>query len=177
VARGLADSERPATTGRAERVVLQDVEDYLHQHIPLTAAMEVRVAAIDGEGVRLSAPLAPNINHRSTIFGGSASALAILAGWTQVHIRLREFGLTSRIVIQRNSMEYLLPIHGEFEAFCPSPPEAVWKRLVDGIRRRGRGRITLDVELFTEGDLAGTFSGAYVVMGEPVAPADEPAAS
>lgn len=145
-------------------VPLGEIEEYLHRHIPMSSRMEVRVREIDEEGVRLAAPLAPNINHRSTVFGGSASALAILAGWTLVHARLRARGLTSRIVIQRSAMEYLLPIGGEFEAFCPTPPSRSWQRLVDGVARRGRGRITLEVELFAAGEIVATFSGAYVVI-------------
>jgi thioesterase domain-containing protein len=141
-----------------------ETEAYLHRHIPISREMQVKVRSIDDEGVRLSAPLAPNINHRSTVFGGSASAVAILAAWTFVHARLRESGLTSRIVIQRNAMEYLRPIAGEFEAFCPAPPSRSWQRLVDGVQRRGRGRITLEVELFVDGEVAGAFSGSYVVV-------------
>ena len=50
------------------------VERYLHRHIPLTAAMGVRVAAVTLQRAELRAPLAPNINHRETVFGGSAAA-------------------------------------------------------------------------------------------------------
>lgn len=140
------------------------MERYLHEHIPISAAMGIAVRAMDEDGVRLAAPLQPNINHRSTVFGGSACAVAILAGWTLVHSRLRESGLTSRIVIQRSAMEYLAPIHGEFEAFCPSPAARSWERLLDGVARRGRGRITLEVELLAGERIVGTFSGAYVVV-------------
>ncbi len=152
-----------------------EIEAYLHRHIPLSREMQVSVRMIDEEGVRLAAPLAPNINHRSTVFGGSASAVAILAAWTFVHARLRERGLTSRIVIQRNAMEYLRPIDGEFEAFCPAPPTRSWQRLLDGVERRGRGRITLEVELFTDGEIVGAFSGSYVVIGPERSNGPDPA--
>jgi thioesterase domain-containing protein len=56
-----------------------EVERYLHAHIPLSRAMAVEVQAATPVCVRLCAPLAPNINHRETVFGGSASAVAILA--------------------------------------------------------------------------------------------------
>jgi thioesterase domain-containing protein len=58
---------------------LAELERYLHQHIPLSEAMQVSVVEVHPEHVVLSAPLAPNINHRETVFGGSASAVAILA--------------------------------------------------------------------------------------------------
>jgi len=145
----------------------KEVEEYLHLHIPLSREMAVEVRDIGEPGVRLAAPLAPNINHRSTVFGGSACALAILAAWTLVHVRLTGHGLTSRIVIQRNAMEYLQPINGEFEAFCPTPAARSWDRLLAGVKRRGRGRITLEVELRAEGETVATFTGSYVVVIRP----------
>ena len=91
-----------------------EVESYLHEHIPLSKNMKVKVKQVDKNGITLIAPLTPNINHRSTVFGGSVSALAILAGWTLVHANLQALSLSSRIVIQRNSIEYLQPIDGDF---------------------------------------------------------------
>lgn len=140
------------------------MEAYLHDHIPLTRAMGVAVEAAGPEGVVLSAPLEPNLNHRDTVFGGSASALAILSGWTLVHLRLRDEGLHPRIVIQRNEMEYLRPIEGFFTATCSSPPPAAWDRLLRALRGRGMGRVEVRAVLEC-GDLeAGRFSGQYVAL-------------
>src|SRR5581483_6434170 len=69
--------------------VEQEIEQYLHRHIPLSAAMGVRVRAASPERVELAAPLAPNINHHETLFGGSGAAIATLSAWTLVNIRLR----------------------------------------------------------------------------------------
>lgn len=149
-----------ATPGRR----LAAIEQYLHTHIPLTRAMGVVVLAADTSGVRLAAPLEPNINHRSTVFGGSAATLAILSAWTLVHTRLRDEGVPSRIVIQRSRVDYLLPLHGRFEAFCPTPDESRWKRFAAALDRRGRGRIVLPAELHGGGELAGRFEGTYVAM-------------
>jgi thioesterase domain-containing protein len=143
---------------------LAGVERYLHRHIPVTRAMKVAVKAIDATGVRLSAPLGPNINHRNTVFGGSAATLAILSAWTLIHTRLREAAHPSRIVIQRNTVEYIRPLHGDFEAYCPAPDPERWDRFVGALERRGRARITLRAELSGEGELAGRFEGVYVAM-------------
>ena len=48
-----------------------EVERYLHEHIPLSKSMEVKVKQVDENGITLKAALLPNINHRSTVFGGS----------------------------------------------------------------------------------------------------------
>jgi thioesterase domain-containing protein len=145
-------------------VDLKAVERYLHTHIPLTRAMRVSVEAIDEHGVRLAAPPAPNINHRNTVFGGSAGTLAILSAWTLLHTRLGRTTPPSQIVIQRSSVEYLAPLHGDFQAFCASPDAARWDRFAAALQRRGRGRITLRAEILGNGAVAGHFEGVYVVM-------------
>ncbi len=87
-------------------MALTELEKYLHEQIPMSEAMQVSVVEVKSEAVVLSAPLAPNINHRETVFGGSASAVAIVAAWSLLHIRLKSSGISSRLVIQRNIMNY-----------------------------------------------------------------------
>src|SRR5687768_8333506 len=101
-----------------------ELETYLHVHIPLSRAMAVRVVSIADDKVILGAPLGPNINHRDTVFGGSASALAILSAWSLLHLRLTAADQPSRVVIQRNSMDYLAPIDGDFTATATIGPGA-----------------------------------------------------
>ncbi len=87
---------------------MSSLKNYFYDHIPLTRAMEVEVESISDSAITLSAPLAPNINHRETVFGGSASALCILSAWSFIHCRLRNHPeIKPRIVIQKNSMDYL----------------------------------------------------------------------
>jgi thioesterase domain-containing protein len=129
----------------------------------------------DGDRVRLSAPLAPNLNHRQTFFGGSASALATLAAWALAHQRLLEReGLDVHLVIQRSSMEYLEPAAAEVEAECLAPADSEWERLLRTVRRRGMGRIELAVELRAgppregegRGAVVGSFRGTFVALTE-----------
>jgi thioesterase domain-containing protein len=143
---------------------LAEVEAYLHGHIPLSADMAVCVVACDATGVVLRAPLAPNINHRATVFGGSASAVAILAAWTWLHFALRVAGQTPRLVIQRNTVDYLSPIPTEFEARCPGLPPAQFEKFVRTLARHGRSRATLDAALFCAGEKVAVFSGDYVAL-------------
>lgn len=142
----------------------RELERYLHEHIPLSAAMQVRVLKAAEDGVVLSAPLAPNINHRDTVFGGSASALAILASWSLVHVRLQAAGLTARIVIQRNAVEYAAPLLGEFEArsFLLRPER--WASFLKSLERHGRGRVRVGASLDGDGAEAVRFEGDFVAI-------------
>lgn len=81
--------------------------------------------------VILTAPLKPNINHRSTVFGGSASALAILSAWTLVNFRLRSENISTRLVIQKNTMNYEKPIDSDFEAISNLSDRQTWARFIE----------------------------------------------
>ena len=105
------------------------LDNSLHEHIPLSKAMGVSVRSAFREAVTLAAPLAPNINHRETVFGGSASALAILAAWSLLYVRLQAEGMGRKIVIHSNTMEYTKPILGDFLAIA-LPPDAGRQRTV-----------------------------------------------
>lgn len=141
-----------------------ELERYLHLHIPISAAMGVQVVTASRDLVRLTAPLEPNINHRRTVFGGSAAAVGILAGWALLHVRLGHGGTVSRIVIQRGTIDYDLPIEGDFDAVAVAPDPDLWDRFTRTLTRRGRGRIDLDVELACAGVSVGRSRGAYVVL-------------
>ncbi|OHX21682.1 YiiD C-terminal domain-containing protein [Chromobacterium sphagni] len=148
-----------------------DLQDYLYQHIPLSRAMEVAVAAVAPNGVTLTAPLAPNINHRATVFGGSASALAILAAWSLLHTRLRAEGWTATLVIQRNSMEYQQAIAGAFSAHAVLADADGWERFIKTLSRRGKARIEVAAVLECDGAEAGRLCGEFVALAGQRAPA------
>lgn len=144
------------------------LETYLHEHIPLSKAMQVSIETASIDRVVLHAPLQPNINHRDTVFGGSASAVAILAAWTLLYVRLQDAGLHSRIVIQRNSMQYERPIPHDFEAIAMIEDAAVWRRFLSMLARKQRARISVTARLFCRGMQVGEMVGDFVALNTPV---------
>jgi thioesterase domain-containing protein len=142
----------------------RELEAYLHERIPLTRAMAVEVRAAGIEGVEVYAPLAPNINHRDTVFGGSASAVAIVAAWSALHVRMRAAGLDVRLVIRRNTMSYERPIATGFTATAAPPAHNVWDRLVATVERGRPARANVHAQLHCEGALAGELEGEFAVL-------------
>ncbi len=140
------------------------LRDYLRGNIPLAAAMQVDVLSAGEDTVRIGAPLAPNINHRDTAFGGSVAALAILASWSLLHLRLRAAGVASQLVIQRGSVDYDRPIAGAFSARATLRAAADWQPFVNGLQRRGKARIAVLAALEYEGTVAGRFHGDFVAL-------------
>ena len=141
-----------------------ELERYLHEHIPLSHAMRVGVVTVDAGTVVLRAPLEPNINHRETVFGGSASALAILAAWSLLQVRVMAAGLAPRLVIQRNTMDYELPIAGTFQARSALAEPGHWTQFTHMLERKGKARIAVNAVLAFEGEVAGRFAGEFVAI-------------
>ena len=140
------------------------VEEYLHRNIPLSAVMGVRVVVAGPRQVELAAPLAPNINHQSTVFGGSASALAMLSAWTLVYLGLRQEGIDAAVVIQRNAMHFEAPMYGAYSAVCALTDESAWQRFVKAVRRHRRGRISVTATVTADGRRTASFEGDFVAL-------------
>jgi len=140
------------------------MERYLHENIPLSAAMGVRVRLATPQHVLLSAPIGPNINHHQTVFGGSGVVLATLSAWTLLHLRLAKLAGPAQLVIQRSSMEYQKPIPGDFEADCAFGDDAAWDKFQLMLKRRRRARMTLQARLLHESHDMGLFVGDFVAM-------------
>jgi len=140
------------------------LQDFLEANIPLSGAMEVEVVEAGPEGVRIRAPLGPNGNHHGTLFGGSASALAILAAWGWMHLRLDAEGLDPDLVIQRSATEFVHPGRSAVEAVCGGAGEGRWRRFLRSYRRFGKGRLELESEVRVDGTTVARMEGAFVAL-------------
>ncbi len=142
------------------------LQDLLHQDIPLTRDMGLTVLDWQQQRLRLQLPLAANVNHKSTMFGGSLYCGAVLVGWGWLHMRLREAGIDDgHIVIQEGNISYPLPVTGAAIAVCEAPEEKVWQRFVSTYQRYGRARLSLHTRIFNEDNQtpAVEFDGQYVL--------------
>ncbi len=140
------------------------LEQLLHEDIPISRAMGVRVASYDGARLRLAAELAPNLNHKCTAFGGSLFSVAVLCGWGLLHLKLHETGLHKHIVIQESAIRYLRPVDTDIVAECRSDGEAL-ARFLRTLQKHDRARLSLDVAILQGAQPAVEFSGRYVVHG------------
>lgn len=142
----------------------EDLTRYLHNHIPLTRHMGVVAEECSVGRVVLSAPLPPNVNHRETAFGGSLSGIAILAGWSWLHVRLAGRGRRQRIVVHESTTAFERAVDGAFEAVCESPSPADFDRFAAALERRGKARITLLSRVLCRGEVAVRHTGRYVAV-------------
>lgn len=143
---------------------LSAVNEYLHAHIPVTAHMQVEVVAREAHSIRLAAPLEPNLNHRETAFGGSIASLAIVSGWTLLHLLLRESGRRCRLVVFRSQTDFTAPIDDRFEAESRLREPDGWPRLLRALDRKGKGRARVTTTVSCGATVAATQEATYVAV-------------
>lgn len=145
---------------------VQDLENLLHHDIPLTRSLGLRVMAWQDSQLRLHLPLQENLNHKSTMFGGSLYCGAVLAGWGWLHLRLRESGITDgHIVIQESQIAYPLPVTQDALVLCDAPSEQIWQRFLATYRKHGRARLSLSSSIHNTANApeAVRFTGQFVL--------------
>ena len=137
---------------------LRETENFLHAKIPLTRAMQVRVASDDEHQLTLTAPLSANHNHLGTAFGGSLAALAMLTGYALLWLELGD--RYAHIVISESTLQYRRPVRGDLTATCRRPENLATFR--ETFAAKGKARLQLQVGIESEGETAVVFSGTYV---------------
>jgi thioesterase domain-containing protein len=142
----------------------EEFEKFLHDQIPITKEMEVRVEEFNPSKVRLSAKLAPNINDKGTAFGGSISSLMTLCGWSMAFMIMMETDPLAQVVIQRSNINYLVPITGDFSAECVLGDGEVKEQFLDMYRERKKGRLKLKVRCYSGDTLSAEYEGMYVAL-------------
>lgn len=136
---------------------------FLHEHIPLSRAMAVSVMRAGADEVALEAPLDPNINVHSTMFGGSVATLGLLAAWSVLHLRLEAAGIANQLVIHRTEADYLLPVKGPAQAVARLDG-ADWESFSHMLERRGRARLNVTADVMFEGNIAARLVGEFVAV-------------
>jgi thioesterase domain-containing protein len=140
----------------------REIEQYLHDKIPLSAAMKIRVVEWTNDYLILEAPLAPNRNHLGTAFGGSLNAIATLTGYGAVWLALDV--PDAHVVIRDSTIAFLRPVRGDIRAVCPLPDQAALEPFRSDFHRKGKARLSLQVFIDHEGERAVEFSGTFVAV-------------
>lgn len=142
--------------------LVQYLQDYILQHIPLARAMQLRVSHYDGLQLEISAPLAPNINDKGCAFGGSLASLMTLASWGLVDLNLRERGLACDIYVGDSSLLYLQPLLTDLHAIARYTRRDAFPDFFETLSRNGKARIVVSCVVAGANGDAATLDSAFV---------------
>ena len=135
----------------------------IHEEFPLARHIGIEVESATDDRLVLSAPFEPNANHNGTAFGGSQFCIAVLTGWAWATRYLAARQVAADAVIQESAIRYLAPARGPLRAILQSPPPEAVEKFRRMLRRAGRGRIRLNVDLQDGATLVTEFHGAFAV--------------
>ncbi|MDE1898201.1 MAG: YiiD C-terminal domain-containing protein [Xanthomonadaceae bacterium] len=153
------------------------LQQYLHNHIPLAATMQVRVDAhTPQQSLVLAAPLAPNVNDKGCAFGGSLASLMTLAGWGLIELALQAQGEDCDVYVQDSTLRYQAPVRGDLRAAARLGDGEDWQTFFAQLAARGRGRLATVIEVHDGAGTAACSMSARFVAKRRVA-ADAASAS
>ncbi len=141
---------------------LREAEEYFHNRIPLTRAMGLRVTDSRADRFAVEAPLSLNSNHLGTAFGGSINAVATMAAYGFLWIRLRDHAID--VVIRESSIRFFHPVTEIIHAVCTSPDENEWQSFEAILHTKGKARIALHVRIEEGGREAAKLDGTFVAI-------------
>jgi thioesterase domain-containing protein len=140
----------------------RQIQELLHNKIPITRAMGVSVEEYDGERLILQAPLEANVNHLGTAFGGSLNALAVLSCYGLLWLELQD--TDCHIVVRDSSISYERPVSGDLRATCVRPEAAIMEHFERTLHQKGKARVSLSASIESQGVIAVRFNGTFVAM-------------
>ena len=148
-----------------DSMTTRGLESFLHEKIPLTRAMGLRVTESSARQLVLEASLEKNVNHLGTAFGGSLHALPTLACYAVLWTLLREAGIDGHVVVKHSEAFYRQPVHGPLRAVCARPAAAFVHEFILDLQRHKKARMELSAIVEgANGKPAVEFSGSFVAV-------------
>jgi len=136
----------------------------MNDKVPVTNGMDIIVKKSDETGVELSASISANINDKGVAFGGSLFSIASLASWAVVDYILQSQGIAAKIFVHTAQTKFLAPVTQDFSVTCLPPSAEEISGLFEMIAKKGRGRISVNAQIFENGKLAFESTADYVAV-------------
>lgn len=140
---------------------MESLESALHAQIPISRHMGIKVTSYDGQTLVLEAPLANNINHQQSAFGGSLFSIAALTGWGLIQLKLSELYIEANTVIAGGDVSYDLPVLSQLKCECKL--EENYTEFVNKLTKKGKASLILKPTIVLDHANAMSFSGKFVV--------------
>ena len=102
--------------------MIKELQNKLHNEIPLTKMMELKIQDYNEKELITTAPLNININDKGTAFGGSLSTITIISAWSLCWLISKELGFNSNnIVIIKNETSFRKPVTEDIICYTKKP--------------------------------------------------------
>lgn len=139
----------------------QALQELWQYQIPISDKMGIKITQYNGYRFEVSALFNANLNPHESMFAGSIFTMATLAGWGFIWMLLKERHLNADIV--------LVDSHIRYSAAVKARPRAVvsvegLSGDLDRLAAGRKGRVTVEVTVFSDDQPAATFTGTYMLF-------------
>lgn len=144
--------------------MIKILENKLHNEIPLTKFMDLKITKYDEKELITIAPLNKNINDKGTAFGGSLATLTIISGWSICWLISKELEINSEnIVVIKNEHSYRKPVTKELICHTKRPTKDEIKNLKNKLLLKKSASIKISSQIIEDGEICVDFTGYYVI--------------
>ena len=121
-----------------------DLTCKIREAIPLSESMQFSIDRLDPGGIRVSAPLDPNINIHGTGFAGSIYSVAVLTGWALCTHIIDDSSIDADLVVGRAEISYRAPVTGDIDCHCDIGDQQR-EVFLQTFHERGKAKLVLDI--------------------------------
>lgn len=144
--------------------MIKELEKKLHDEIPLTKFMEIKITDYNNNYLISQAPLNININDKGTAFGGSLATMNIISSWGLCWIIQKELSFNSNnIVIIKNEHSYKKPVTKDIVCFTTKPSLEEIDKLKNKLLSKKSASIKIESKIIEDGEICVDFTGYYVI--------------
>ncbi|MCG3718747.1 thioesterase domain-containing protein [Aliarcobacter butzleri] len=144
--------------------MIKILENKLHNEIPLTKFMDLKITKYDAKELMTIAPLNKNINDKGTAFGGSLATLTIISGWSICWLISKELEINSEnIVVIKNEHSYRKPVTKELICHTKRPTKDEIENLKNKLLLKKSASIKISSQIIEDGEVCVDFTGYYVI--------------
>ncbi|MBP7770211.1 MAG: thioesterase domain-containing protein [Aliarcobacter sp.] len=144
--------------------MIKQLEEKLHNEIPLTKFMDIKISDYTDTQLITTAPLKININDKGTAFGGSLATITIISAWGLSWLISKELGFNSKnIVIIRNENSYKKPVTKDITCYSQKPSKEQIETLYEKLKTKGSASIKINSTIIENNEICVEFQGYYVI--------------
>lgn len=144
--------------------MIKELQNKLHNEIPLTKIMEIKIQNYTNQELITTASLGININDKGTAFGGSLSTITIISGWSLCWLISKELGFDSNnIVIIKNETSFRRPVTKDIVCHTKKPSLEEIQILKEKLLTKKSASLKIKSKIIEDGETCVDFVGFYVI--------------
>ena len=145
-------------------MLVEELQKKLHNEIPLTKYMDIKIKEYNEKELITTAPLSININDKGTAFGGSLSTITIISAWSLCWLIAKELRFNSKnIVVIRNENSYKKPVTKDISCYTQKPSQEEIQRLKEKLETKKSASIKINSYIIEDNEVCVEFEGYYVI--------------